>query len=314
MAKKQTRPSLSQPDLTAAVGQSTVDKLLASVPYPLVLFDQSWPFSGYRIATSGTGDPDYLYSKTQVAALLAGAQNSRSPKEVKRPATLDDQINQEILRSAGTVIESAKQSLAAQQESPSTYSGPDPTLLNKVLAGGVKNLLVAFDDIQFKAHLAWLKIAIADRPTVTLNSPTVGISGLNVLASATGELWWYHPTFHCSSLCLNWSVTWGLDRIAAVTVTDIKIAADAHATLSTDRALVQAQGIFDKLRLNYKILDQIPLEGIANDQMAKQLVPVYDAGKYVASVPVLGSKFAVSAVDVPAANGQLVVNIQIKQI
>lgn len=194
------------------------------------------------------------------------------------------------------------------------FNGPSAAVLQKVLDGGVKGLPAVFKGIQFVAHLAWLRVAIADAPTVGLNSPNVGLTGVNALVSATGELWWYHPTFHCSFLCFNWSETWSWDKLASVTVRNVQIAADAHVALSTKQALVVAQGVFDKLRLNYPILDQIPLEGVANNLLGPKLVAVYDAGKYVAAVPILGSKFAVNAVEIPPAKGSLIIDIQIKQV
>jgi hypothetical protein len=305
------------PDLSATVGQSAVDKLVGSVTYPLPVFDHTWPFQGLEAVGTAIGETDSIYTADGVAALLKSALQVTGVIDVSSvPSQTQDQLAHEVLRGTSELIESAKRCLAAKNEADSTgqvFNGPDPTLLNKILAGGIA-VLAEIQGIKFQAHLEWLKVAIDDQPSILLNSPRVSVNALHIRASATGELWCYHPTFHCSSLCFNWSTTWGWDRIASLTVRDVRIDADAHVDLSTRQATVVAQGVFDKLRLDFPILDQIPLETPANKLLADDLVVVYDASKYVEVVPVLGSKFSVDAVQIPPAVGELIVEIEIKQI
>lgn len=308
------RPTASQQaltatrDLSASVQQSSADKLLRSVNYPLCVFEQRWPFNG-REAITGTS---YDYTDAEMGLLLKQAQASATTQISSAEQSLEMQMNTDILASAAEVIESAKKCLDASTNAG--YKGPDPKEVKKVVDEGVEGLLQTTRGIKFKAHLAWLKVCIADQPSVRLGNPRIAVTGLRVLASATGELWWYHPTFHCSWLCFNWSVTWGWDRITHITLNNVRIGADAHADTSTSGAIVTVRGSFDRLRLMYPILDRIPLEGIANQQLGDKLVRVFDASQFIASVPVLNSRFRIDKVDLPAAANEIAIDLSIKQI
>jgi hypothetical protein len=75
-----------------------------------------------------------------------------------------------------------------------------------------------------------------------------------------------------------------------------------------------AQASFDELRLDYDILDKIPLEGIANKALRDSLVYVYDASTLMATVPVFQSKFAIASIQLPDATGSLGVGVTIKKL
>jgi hypothetical protein len=134
---------------------------------------------------------------------------------------------------------------------------------------------------------------------------------VNVTAGA--ELWAKYPWWNCHNWCFKWEKVIKCDRIASITVS-IDLAADAHADVNATGPLVAIQAAFDRLRLDYPILDKIPLEGIANAALANQLVYVFDASKLVASVPVLGSKFKVDSVSLPPSRDSIPVGVNIKQI
>jgi hypothetical protein len=185
--------------------------------------------------------------------------------------------------------------------------------MKKILDGGVVGL-ASYRGTQLKAHLAWLRVCVGQKPSLTIGSPQVSIQNLKVDVSATGELWWYYPIPHCSSWCLDWSITWAWTRIASITIRDIRIAADAHADTSVDGTKVKVTGVFDRLRLDYDILRDIQLEGIANSVLGSKPVFVYDASQLVATVPVLGSHFGISAIDLPSSIGSIEVDVSVKQV
>ena len=103
-------------------------------------------------------------------------------------------------------------------------------------------------------------------------------------------------------------------RCAAAITVSLDVAAEAHADVSARGPLVAVQAAFDRLRLDYPILDKIPLERIANAALANQLAYVFDASQLVASVPVLGSKFKVDSVSLPSSSNSISVGVNIKQI
>jgi hypothetical protein len=301
-------------DLSATVSQSSADKLIKSVAYPFTVFDQSWPFQG-RVVSGA--EADYEYTQAEIKKMLGAAQK-RSPQQTL-PAPNDspeDQVSGDIVAAASTVIESAKACLNARDEAEKAgkpFVGPSRALVQGILDGGVAGL-ASIRGIQIKAHLAWLKVVVTNQPNLSLGVPTIAMSNVNVLVSATGELWWYHPSFHCSHWCFNWSVTWGWDRIASLTINGVKLAIAAHANVSAQGTLIIASGVIDRLRLDYPILRDIPLEGFANSALSGKLVYVFDAGQYLATVPVLNSHFAVADITLPASASQIEVDITIKQV
>ena len=310
---KQTNLAIT-PDLTASVKQSSADKVLNSVKYPFCVFDQTWPFNGRKDEVAAAS---YEYSNDEINQLLANAQAAGTGTLASIAQSDVDQLNMDVLRGAAEVIESAKKCLDARKEAEQLgkpFKGPSAKECQEILDNGVEGLMKSTRGIQFKGHLAWLRVCIADRPTIILGNPKVSISGLHVLTSATGELWWYHPTFHCSWLCFNWSVTWGWDRLAHLTIKDIKINADAHADTSTAGAVVNVKGVIDRLRLGYPILDKIPLEGVANQQLGDKLVRAFDASQFIASIPVMNSRFHIDKVELPASTNEIAINLSVKQL
>jgi hypothetical protein len=300
-------------DLSASVSQSSVDKLLKSVSYPFTAFDKSWPFQGRLVQGS---ESDYIYTPDQVKKMLSSAQKQIGHLDLPAPKeSPDDQLTRDIISAAGGVIESAKACLNARDEAEKTgkpFVGPSRAVTQGILDGGISGL-AGIKGIQFKAHLAHLAVIVESEPDVSLGVPTVGIKNLKVQVNATGELWWYHPALHCSHWCFEWSVTWGWDRIAALSV-GVKLKIDAHADISAQNTLVVAKGVIDKLRLDYPILRDIPLEGFANNALGDKLVVAFDAGKYLATVPVLNSRFAISDIGLPQSSKEIEVDITIKQV
>jgi hypothetical protein len=300
----------SATDLSATIEQSSVDKLVNSITYPFTVMDKTYAPPGRVVSGADVGFP---YSRADIKTILKDAGNLGGEIDLVVPTDdADDQMLRDVLGAASTVVESAKACLDAMTN-PS-YQGPPRNVPQAILNGGVAGLADSAKGIQIIAHLAWLKIVLNDKPAISLNVPTIGLGGIDVSVSATGELWWYHPTFHCSSLCFNWSVTWGWDRIVPITVNNIKIACSAHANVSAAGTLITVQGFIDKLRLDYPILRDIPLEGFANDFLGNKLIVVFDAGKFLATVPVLNSNFAISSVQLPPSQGRIEADIAIKQI
>lgn len=74
------------------------------------------------------------------------------------------------------------------------------------------------------------------------------------------------------------------------------------------------RGEFDSLRLDYPILDKIPLEGIANRALADRLVYVYDAAQLVETVPVLQSHFTVGSISLPPTASGISVGVTLRQV
>lgn len=293
---------------------------MGSVNYPFEVFSHHEDFHPFEATKSGPSpvpSAAYDYTKKEITEILDATQNwGKKATSLQVPKSLDGQFYSVLLKECSATIESAKACLAAREEAKSKgqpFSGPSESDLQDILDGGIKGL-AQIDGFQFRALCTDLRVFASGKPDVQLKGPTVTLSNLKIVGDACAEVWWYHPSFHCSWLCFNWSVTWSWGPLIRVCVEGVKFDVAAHATAATDGPLVTVTATADRLRLDYDILRELPLENIANHYLADKRVLVYDASKLVAAVPVLGSRFQVSSVDLPAITGGLQVNVSVKQV
>jgi hypothetical protein len=277
------------------------------------VFDQSFPFEG-RLVSGKTSD--VVLRPADVRSILARAQKL-APITRFRPPVADEEerLLREIRAGTSTVIADAKRCLDALRKAKAEgtpFTGPDEALLEGVVKGGIA-ALPKVRGIEFRVHVAWLRV-VAERPGVGLGVPTTTLSGVRVQVSTTLELWWHHPVLHCSHLCTQWSISWAWSRLLSVTIHGLRLAADAHADVSAHGTEVQVRAAFDRLRFDYPVLGLIPLEGIANAILGNKPVLVFDAGKYLATLPVLESKFAVSDLALPPGAGRIEADITIRSV
>lgn len=321
-------------DLAARIEQSAVDALLDATKFPIKVVEHREPFKPDRNestsvsrAEEGTFDLSQASAKKlfQNAGKWAEGQQSKWPAGTapSAPADEETQLLAAIAASGGKVLESAKACLRAAEES-ADYSGPPKALLKKILDGGLEKLpetLAEVDraatsrllGIKFKVHCSQADVWVEKRPEASVASPRFDLKDIRIKGGARGELWWYHPTFHCSWLCFKWSVTWGWDMILAVHPQGIRFEGAAHADLATEAATVKCTARCDRLRLDYPILREIPLEGLANRFLGDKPVFVYDATKLLPAFPVIGTKLDIKAIELPKTTGAIEVIAQVEK-
>jgi hypothetical protein len=88
----------------------------------------------------------------------------------------------------------------------------------------------------------------------------------------------------------------------------------AHVALEIDGALVKVFAVADLLRINHVVLYLFPLEGIANKQLRKKPLTIFDASAFVATFPVLGTSFRIDNVDVPPTKDRLTISLTVRQV
>lgn len=303
IAKKGAKPAVGS-DLEAKIYQSACDKLLGSVAYPFTVFERRQDFPGCsNMATAEVGEY-YEYSKDEIAQIL-----KKSIDGDKKNFEVSDRI----YSFAGSIIEQAKKVLDAADRGGKEYVGPDKKELQAIVDGGIANLVDTLGDWGAYAWCPYLRVRLDKKPSIHLASPRIDLTGVLVSVKATGELWVKYPWWNCYQYCFKWKKVIKCDRVASITVS-VELKAEAHADLVASGARVIAQGVFDKLRLNYNILDKIPLEGIANDALAKKLLAVYDASQLVETVPLLHSRFAIASIALPLSGDGIGVGVTVKQV
>jgi hypothetical protein len=299
-------------DLFASIRQTAADKLLDSTSYPVKVLDERKDFPGCDRAMFRKTWPVREYTTDELGAMFRKAIQQRSDKK-HDPETA---FNHRILSFGGSIIEQAKKAADAAADAGGEYSGPPIDVLQAIVKGGVKALpatIRPLGDWGAYAHLAYLGVTMNQRPSIQLASPRIDLDGVKITVEATGELWIKYPWFNCYQWCFSWEKVIKCDRVASITIS-VDIAADAHAIVESSGPQVYVRAEFDKLRLDYPILRDIPLEGIANAALGNKPIFVYDASKFVTVVPVLESKFTVGEVLLPASANSVDVGVTLKQI
>lgn len=299
-------------DLFAEVSQSVCDKLLSSAGYPLVLMERKEDFPGCRSVLTRLEKDFYRYSVDEVDEMFRACV----PAILNRTDD-ENSIHDDIFAFGGSIIQQAKLILDAHDGDPERYEGPERADLKTIIDGGIENLgtnlrsLVGdFDVYAWNPHL---KVTLKTQPKLRLASPRIDLDGVRVEILAKGELWVKYPWWNCHKWCIKWKKVVKCDRIGSITVSP-DIAADAHAEIFSRGPRVYASAQFDRLRLDYPILKEIPLEGIANAILGKKEMEVYDASQLVASVPVLKSEFGVDSINLPTSPDSIGVGVTVKQL
>jgi len=224
----------------------------------------------------------------------------------------DQPVADQIYAFGGSILEQAKKALDVATTS-SDYEGPDKKKLQEVVNGGIEGLVDTLGDFGIYAWNPFLRVTIKKKPRVSLRSPRIDLNGISIEVAATGELWSKYPWWNCYKWCTKWEKVHKCDRIASLTVSP-DIAAEAHATIEAAAARVLVRGEFDKLRLDYDILNKIPLEGVANKALKGKPLFVYDASQLIATVPILQSRFGIEKIVLPPNPGGIGVGVVLRQI
>lgn len=268
-------------DIYAAVEQSMVDKVINDARYPVVILDQSWPFNPSVVNTLA-----HVIGSDEVAKLIKEAEGkdcSASPGDL---ACRAQQAQVERRLRIETVRELKKQAGAS-------WAGPSDADLDRL----------ADRSSPIQAHLAHLKVAVRSAPSIQISGTATSVKGVRVAVDATGELWVEYPKWICTKMCSigpvkfccggHFELDWA--KVATVTVNDVHIGIDATITLIVDHLAVFAQPHVDRLVLDYDILRDINLAGFANDALKNQQLQVIDAGKIVAALPYINTKYGVKS-------------------
>jgi hypothetical protein len=300
-------------DLYAEVKQSASDEIVESASYPLTVLEKRQAFPGCTklAATMATEEdaPFYKLTKAEMRDYLKEAVEDVS----KSQASNDVSVAGEIYSFCGEIIQQAQHIIEVASSAKSDYEGPDVKDLQRIVESGIEGLVDTLGDWGMYAWCPYLRVIVEKKPNIRLASPRIDLNGIDIKVTATGELWAKYPWWNCSRLCTKWNKVNKCERIASITVSP-KMKAEAYADLCAEAAKVIATGKFDKLRLNCKILDKIPLERIANNSLKDKLLYAFDAGKFVATVPLLESMFSVNKITLPPSTDGLNVGIELKQI
>lgn len=315
----QKRNTLAGPDLTTTIDQSAFTKILDAADIPMVLFEHREPFPGLLNTTSDdfayndSTDKNYTYEETK--NLFKWAVN-----DAKITGLEDDKNNifRGAIREAWRNLYQEVNNVYNQATTDTRTTNEDfslkdlEKLKNELYKGNVDNVFSFFETklagakAFAKIHLAYARVDLLDRPVIDVNSPDFAIGNVRVRATATGELWLKLPYVSCCPLRAGFRWV----KTASVTVSPV-IGAAAAVHFSIESLKVMATGRFTRLFLDYPILRDINLAGIGNHYLSSKQFELYDVSKFVASIPYIDKKFAISTIDLPAQTHGVKVDITI---
>jgi hypothetical protein len=278
----------------AAISQSTADKVTSDATYPLVVVDNWWPdcCSGQYSALTGN------YSASEIAKLVHSKEKSAGPGHT---------VGQDLgfaLKSANAELDRAESLIDVAVKNGNTWGGPSKSDMEAIRTAG----------FPVKPYLKHIKVAIRNRPTITLSGDPIGVSNLNLAVDATGQLYVYIVQFKCTSyigpICDGGDFYWDWTKAAEVSVGDVHIAGDVALHPVVQGLVIYVTPEIKRLRLDYDILRDIPIENWVNPIVANNPFTALDASSLVAAVPYVDQKYVIKAIRVSGVN-ELRVDIDI---
>lgn len=313
-------------DLRADINQSAFDKILNATSFPLTLFEHKDPFKSLESPLFSVDETTVYFDSVkslQIAreafrgAKLAELRDVKDVNAFYRDAIKDEwsKIQAEIDRIVTNYDEQMKSGGGPGFSSPDFTIDELRAIQTASPEDGIKKLYAKDRDGFIKAHLAYARVDVATRPNLLVKSPNFNIKDLSVHTTATGELWMKLPAFHCCKwflgICVCWRVEWKWTRIASLTISP-KFGADLTIRFSESQLKIYAKAQFDKLFLDYYILRDIDLKGLANRYMANKSFEIYDAAKFVASLPYINANFRIETLTLPTRTDGVSIEITIK--
>ncbi len=313
-------------DLLASVSQSAVDKVLDSATYPLVVFtyrndDVPRSFAPARrdaAARSVSREVSATLSDDAVNRLLSAAAKVRGRgSEPKRAAPAsargedaerawaEENLSRSVAAGTDALLAQARALLSTSDDSEPARQ--IKAKIDEFARSGIANM-VGSRGFRFRAILRTFTLAVAERPTLALVAKEIAVGNLETLASFGAELYWYHPV---PGFDFPWNWPWKWDVLASAGLNDVRFDAAAKVSFAVDYTRVDAVATCERLRLDYAIIREIPLEGLVNGYLTAHPVPAFDAGPMLVTLPLLGKTFRIAEADLQVANGRMTVPIRI---
>jgi len=323
-------------DLKADINQTAFDKIIASMSIPLTLFEHNDPFKTDAALmlenVEDYEDPDdKVYTFEETKELYKWAVENKTPSTLGLKDNASDPfknaLKQEWENFKKEIDEAIASSAQAETQGQGRASVENYTIddLKKWSTYDVENLFKVFDDgaranktarPEAKAHLAYARVDLTDRPILGVNSPNFSVKNIRVKATATGELWVKLPSLKCcrwfGPICTCYRVEWHWKRLVRLTVSP-KVGADVTIVFSIANKKIFATGSFDNLFLDYNVLRDINLAVVGNRYMKNKKFELYDVSKFVASVPYINKKFRIQDIKLPARSNGISVDVNVVQ-
>ncbi len=292
-------------DVSGAITQTAVDKVVSAPKYPLVVFDRMTPFQGLmaagdrpfgiRMEGSSVDTPaEVLLGPAQTDDLLAKAAAlvDRAPKRSIASLPTDEQLLRGLAAQGSEIVSEAQRLLA--DPSLSTRSPDIRKQLDEIATGGVAGLRKTLGAFPIKVHVARLALTVRAAPDIKLAVPTTSLDKIAVSIAATPELWVYHPV---PKLDAPWNWPWKWSRVAVVTVS-VPLDAAGQVSLAVEGTHILASASLSELKIPVPVIGLFNFAGLANLFLRDCKVDLYDASKLLVTVPVMDRGFTISGIAV----------------
>lgn len=322
-------------ELKATINQSMADKIVKSVNYPFTVFEHRKPFEGFSFTNEIESDDEINIESEQflkdIKVVLNGTFENYEDKEQE----LDDLAVNFSTEIRG-LRENFEECLVAYNkieewntqnpDQKHTWDGPTKDFLESIIkdikayeSNSLQDYKSLSKLIEIKAQITWIRVILGKEPNFLLNGQRFDVSLPSILPSGTAEVWAKYKWLKCTKyveifgrkICVGWKWTTKLTKLLSITLKDIKFKVKAHAIVKPKGAIVNVYGAFDELRLDYRFIDRIPLEKLANKILGDKPLTVFDASVFVKTIPVLNSSFRVSKIEIPNEANKIAIDITV---
>lgn len=295
---------MSRYDFSASIEQTLINRITKDTTYPFKLYEERYRFDPKK---SKSGDSFVNDGEDVSFPALKKWASKNNKSELSEE---DRELAEEILDAVNEVEEEQENYLECKKKFDAVEHKRKPKW-EGVREAELKSLKKF--DFPAKAHLAWVRVVLKKSPNIDLKVPKTKISGLEISVGATGELYVKMPKLVCvkrwHGFCYKWKIKWKWRRLARATFKSISTKSDVSLTFSVaKKVIVVAQGVFDKLRLNYPILREIPIERFIKPREFN----VFHARKMLGLIPLVEEEYVVGNVSLPKGDG-LQVNILLRE-
>lgn len=326
-------------DLRADVNQLAFDKILNSTKFPLTLFEHKDPFKSLDDQLLFSDETTVLFDEKKSKEIVKEAFSNVRASESVETKDVNSVYRDAIKNEWNAILGEVDKIVEEHSKFDEVKSKIEEEFKKQGRPGGAKIDMADFTieelkEIQklspeeglsklnakdrggfIKAHLAYARVDVATRPNLAVKSPNFSLQNLSVHTTATGELWMKLPVFKCCrtvlGICVCIRVEWKWKRIASLTISP-KFGADVTIRFYESQLKIYAQGQFDKLFLDYYILRELDLKSLANRYLKNENFEIYDAAKFVASLPYINANFRIESLSLPPRTDGLSIEIVIK--
>lgn len=311
-------------DIKTDINDALLNKIAKSAKYPLTLLLHDEEFDPSLVASRIETDTTCTLGKTQIDSLIDAVYKPDQPQVSAIFDGFSKDEKEEFANHIKSIysdwIESLTSCLRAYAEAigngeADEFEWPEgetqQTLMEKKKMEP-NQALKTLSIMATRTHLRRAKVELTQAPELSFVNGSLRIENIKILAGARVEIWQSYNWYKCYKYCTKWETVrkW---KYIAITKNDIKVKSDVKINLRTKANILTAVPEFKELRLDHNVFDLFNLAPLANRFLSTE-VHIYDANKFVQTIPLIEKDFRITVFEVAAAGNVLSCGITLERM